>query len=204
MPPVLFAGVAEAARRLAAGGVIVYPTETYYGLGAVLESAAVERIIEMKRRKPGKALPVLLASREMLETVSDKLPPPAAILADHFWPGPLTLVVPAREHVPVAVTAGTGTIGVRVTSHPVAAGLSRTLGTAIVATSANPAAMPPPVHLGTAINYFGSAVDGYLDGGVLRGRGSTVVSIEEGRIRLLRAGAVPVEAIRKVLPEIAG
>lgn len=203
MPPVVFAGFAEAARRLAAGGVIVYPTETYYGLGAAMESAAVERIVGMKGRKPDKALPVLVATREMLETVSRDFPPAAAILADHFWPGPLTLVVPAREHLPAAVTAGTGTIGVRVTSHPVAAGLSRALGTAVIATSANPATMPPPVHLGTAINYFRTAVDGYLDGGVLPGRGSTVVSVEEGRVRLLRPGAVPVDAIKKVLPEIA-
>src|SRR5207253_2226066 len=115
----------DAVRALAGGALVVFPTETVYGIGADARSeVAVERLVAVRGREPGKPILVLVADVAMVATVAAEFPEPARRLATRFWPGPLTLVLPARDDLPATVTAGTGTVGVRVPGHPVGRALA--------------------------------------------------------------------------------
>jgi L-threonylcarbamoyladenylate synthase len=187
------AGAAAALRR---GEVIAYPTETFYGLGALAaDGAAVERLLRAKTRPDGKPLPLLGADLAQLEAVA-RFSPLALRLAADFWPGPLTLVLPARPGLHPALTGGGETVGVRVTSGEVAAALARAAGGALVATSANPAGQPPPTTAAGLDPALRARLDLVLDAGATPGGSpSTVVAVEEGRLVLLRAGAVAMEGV---------
>ena len=192
--------VATAARVLAAGGIVVYPTETLYALGAdACNAAALQRLMELKVREAGKPVAVLIDGSHMLRGLAAEIAPQAEVLARRFWPGPLTLVLRARAAVSPALTGGGDGIGVRLSSHPAAAALVRALGRPVTASSANPAGMPPPVCVDQARVYFGACVDYYLDGGRLCGEpASTVVDVRAG-VQVIREGAVPTEDIRAAL-----
>jgi L-threonylcarbamoyladenylate synthase len=192
--------VARAARVLAAGGIVVYPTETLYALGAdACNLAALRRLVELKGREAGKPVAVLIDGTDMLRDLAAEIPPEAEALMRRFWPGPLTLVLRARSSVSPVLTGGGDGIGVRLSSHPLAAALVRALGRPVTAPSANPAGMPPPVRVDQARAYFGTRVDFYLDGGQLRGEpASTVVDIRAG-LEVIRQGAVPTEDLRAAL-----
>jgi L-threonylcarbamoyladenylate synthase len=193
-----------AAQALRRGHVVVYPTETLYGLGAdATSAAAVDRLLRLKGGREGKPISVLVADRAMAERVGE-LSPLAARLAAHFWPGPLTLVVRARADLPAAITAGTGTVALRVSSHPVAACLVAALGRPLTTPSANPSDQPPPRDIATARRYFGGAVACYLDGGTLPGGASTLVETTGGHARILRAGAIGRDVIADVVGEVGG
>jgi len=189
--------VAEAADTLRRGGVIAYPTETFYGLGALAsDGAAVERLVSAKERPDGKPLPLLGADLAQLEAVAS-FSPLARRLAGACWPGPLTLVLPARPGLHPAITAGGATVGVRVTSSQVAAALARAAGGALVATSANRSGQPPPTAIDLLDPALRARLDFLLDGGATPGGApSTVVAVDGERLALLRAGAVPLEALR--------
>jgi L-threonylcarbamoyladenylate synthase len=189
--------ISEAAAVLRRGGVIAYPTETFYGLGALAsDGAAVARLVRAKGRPDGKPLPLLGADLAQLEAVAE-FSPLARLLAAAFWPGPLTLVLPARPGLHPAITGGSGTVGVRVTSGAVASALAVAAGGALVSTSANPSGQPPPTTATGLDGALRARLDLVLDGGATPGgRPSTVVAIEEGRLTLLRPGAVDVEAVR--------
>jgi L-threonylcarbamoyladenylate synthase len=185
---------------LAAGELVVFPTESVYGLGADARSAAaVDRLVSVRGREPGKPILVLVRDLAMAETLAADVPSAARRLADEFWPGPLTLVLPARDDLPAPLTAGTGTIGVRVPGHPDAAALVAGLGGPITAPSANPPGAAPPTRLADARAYFGDAVAVYVDGGELAGGASTVATIENDRVRVLRAGPVSEAALTAAL-----
>lgn len=126
----------------------------------------------------------------MAERVARDIPAGARRLAARFWPGPLTLVLPACPGLPAPLAAGTGTIGVRVPGHPAARALVAGLGRPVTAPSANPPGAPPPRTLAAARAYFGAQVAAYVDGGTLPGGGSTVAAVEDGRVRVLREGPV--------------
>ena len=171
---------------------MVFPTETVYGLGADARSAAaVERLLAVRGREEGKPILVLVRDLAMAETVAAEISPAARRLAARFWPGALTLVLPARDGLPPALTAGSGTIGVRVSGHPLATALVGALGRPVTAPSANPPGSAPPRRLADARAYFGARVAVYLEGSELRGGASTVAAIEDGRLRILRPGLVP-------------
>jgi L-threonylcarbamoyladenylate synthase len=189
--------IAAAAHVVAGGGIVVYPTETVYGLGADAGSAAaLERLVALKGRESGKPIAVLISDLEMLRVVVSAVPPHAQSLMRRFWPGPLTLVLPARAGVSPLLTGTHGGIGVRLSSHPMATALVRELGRPITAPSANPAGRRPPVRIDEARDYFGSQVDYYLDAGPLRGEpASTVVDARDG-ITVIRAGAIAIEDLR--------
>jgi L-threonylcarbamoyladenylate synthase len=192
------AGVAA----LASGGLVVFPTESVYGLGADARSPdAVARLVAVRGREPGKPILVLVDDLEMAGAVSREVPPAAAWLAARFWPGPLTLVLPARPGLPEPLTAGSGTIGVRVPAHAAARALVAGLGAPVTAPSANPPGEPPPRTLAAARAYFGDAVAAYVDGGTLPGGASTVAAVEGGRVRVLRAGSVSAEALQAALED---
>jgi len=192
--------VASAARILSSGGLVVYPTETVYGLGAdAFNPAAVHRIVALKVRAPRKPIAVLIADLEMLRDLVTDVPALAQTLIRRFWPGPLTLVLPARPSVSASLTGDSDGIGVRLSSHAIATAVVRALGRPITTPSANPAGMAPPTTIDAARVYFGAQVDGYLDGGSLPAEpASTVIDVRDGWT-LIRAGAISAAAIRAAL-----
>ncbi len=191
--------IGRAAQILAGGGIVVYPTETLYGLGAAAgNAAALQRLVDLKGREPTKAIAVLVADVQMLGMLVTEIPPLADALIHRFWPGPLTIVLRARPTVSSVLTGGGDGIGVRLSSHPMATALVRSLGQPLTAPSANPAGQPPPRRIEVARAYFDARVDFYLDGGSLAGEpASTVVDLRSG-LRLLRHGAVGAEVLRSV------
>jgi L-threonylcarbamoyladenylate synthase len=182
----------EAAAVLRAGGLVAFPTETFYGLGAAaLHPPAVRRVFEVKGRPDDKPLLVLVDSPAMAESLAAEIPAPARALMARHWPGPLTLVLRARPHVPVEVTAGSGTVGIRLSAHPVARGLVAALGEPVTAPSANPSGLAPPTAAGAVLVHFRGRVQLLLDGGeTAGGPPSTVVDATVDPPRILRAGAV--------------
>jgi L-threonylcarbamoyladenylate synthase len=194
--------VQRAVEALRCGGVVVYPTETLYGLGVdATDERALGRLVDLKGREEGKPISVLVGDRAMLDTIAAEVPVAAERLMRRFWPGPLTIAVPARPGVSRRLTAGGGTIGVRCSSHPLAAALVAGLGRPLTAPSANPAGAPPPRTVAEARRYFGDAIDAWVDGGVLPGGvGSTVVDAAN-EIEIIREGAIPAAEIKAALRE---
>jgi L-threonylcarbamoyladenylate synthase len=194
----LEARVAAIAELLRRGGVVVYPTETFYGVGALArDAAAVARVAVAKGRPEGKPLPLLAADRAQVEELA-ALGGTAARLADALWPGPLTLVLPARGGL-AAEIAGGGTVGVRVPGSDVARRLAALAGGALVSTSANLAGEPPVADPAALSPALVARVDGVLDAGPTPGGlPSTVVVVDGDAVRLLREGAVPFERVLAV------
>ena len=185
-------GVRDAVQVLRAGGLVAFPTETFYGLGAAgLDAAAARRVFAAKGRPASMPLLLLVDSRAMAASVTSAIPAPASELMERHWPGALTLVLPASPSVPVEVTAGTGTVGVRVSAHPVAQALVRALGGPVTAPSANPTGAAPPVTADEVLAHFDGVVELILDGGATAGGApSTVLDVTVEPPRVLRQGAV--------------
>jgi L-threonylcarbamoyladenylate synthase len=188
--------VAAAADVLRRGGIVAYPTETFYGLGALASHrGALARLAAAKLRPEGKPLPLLAADRAQVDALAE-LGPLAEGVAARFWPGPVTLVLPARPGVDEVITAGTGTVGVRVPGSAVARALAAAAGGAIVSTSANVSGEPPPVDARALSAALRARIDHVLDAGPTPGGlPSTVVDVTGGALQLVRAGAVPFAAI---------
>jgi L-threonylcarbamoyladenylate synthase len=193
--------VPGAVEALGRGEVIVFPTETFYGLGAdALDAAAVERVVSLKGRQAASPIAVIVADREMLGRVVAEIPPAAQALMNRFWPGPLTLVLPARSQWPPPLLNRDGGIGVRISSHPLAARLVGELGRPLTATSANPSGKEPARTVGEAKTYFAGKVAVYVDGGKLSAeKGSTVVEVRPGELRMIREGEISAAEIREAL-----
>jgi L-threonylcarbamoyladenylate synthase len=184
--------LAEAAGVLRAGRLVAFPTETFYGLGAdALDAGAVERVFRAKGRPGDKPLLVLVDSLAMAESVVTEIPSRAHALTARYWPGPLTIILAARPHVPRSLTAGTGTLGVRLSAHPVALGLVRAVGRPVTAPSANPHGAPSPRTAEEVRAGLGAWVDLLLDGGPSPGGPpSTLVDATVAPMRIVRLGAV--------------
>ena len=194
----LFSRAVDALKR---GEVIVFPTETFYGLGAdVFNESAVERVVSLKGRDPENPISIIATDREMLRDVVTDVPTAARKLIDRFWPGPLTLVLPGKKNLPAPLLNQYGGVGVRISSHPLAASLTRELGHPITATSANPSGKEPARTVAEAKSYFSGRLEVFLDGGRLEGRkGSTVVEIVRGKLRIIRAGEITLADLEKAL-----
>jgi L-threonylcarbamoyladenylate synthase len=190
-----------AAQIIREGGTVVFPTETVYGIGSnALNPEAVARIFEVKRRPRFNPLIVHLSSIHMLEEVASEVPAAARLLAETFWPGPLTLVLPKKDHICDLVTAGLPTIAVRMPNHPIAQALLRAAGVPIAAPSANRFTRLSPTLVSHAQDQLGTEVDLYLDGGPCTvGVESTIVGWIDGRATLLRRGGLAVEDIEAVI-----
>jgi L-threonylcarbamoyladenylate synthase len=189
-----------AAAALRRGGLVAYPTETFYGLGALATlPAALARLAAAKLRPEGKPLPLVAADEAMAFALWREVPTEARVLARAFWPGPLTLVAAAAAGLPGPVTAE-GTVAVRVPGSDLARDLCRHAGGPVVSTSANPSGGAPPVEAEALDPWLLDRIDLVLDGGPTPGGlPSTVVDLSGPRARLVRAGAVPWAAVEAAL-----
>ena len=183
--------IAAAAAVLESGGVVAFPTETFYGLGvAALDAAAVARLFVLKGRPRSSPILVLVDEPARVERFATLTPSARELIVRH-WPGALTLVLPARAVVPTALTAGTGTLGVRQPAHAVARALVAALGAPITAPSANRSGEPPPTRAEDVLSVFEGKIDLVLDAGATAGGlPSTVLDVTVEPPRVLRAGAV--------------
>jgi L-threonylcarbamoyladenylate synthase len=185
--------LAEAAAAVESGGVVAFPTETFYGLAvAALDAAAIRRLFALKGRPESRPVLVLVDDPARIERIALLTTSARELIARH-WPGALTLVLAARPLVPTELTAGTGTIGVRQPGHPVARALAAAVGGPITAPSANLTGEPPPCTAAEVLRVFDGTIDVVLDGGPTPGGlPSTVLDVTVDPPRVLREGAVRV------------
>lgn len=183
-------GRAEAVIR--AGGVVCFPTRCLYGLGAdALKAEAVERVFDIKQRPADMPLLVLISRSAQLAELAERVPPIAQLLMERFWPGRLTLVLDARQHIPARLTAGTGKIGIRLAAHPVARALAEAVAGPITGTSANLSGGSGCRQIAELDPRIARQVDLILDGGPLKGGvGSTVVDVTGEAPVVIREGEV--------------
>lgn len=181
------------------GQIIVLPTDTVYGVAAVLNELAIERIFAAKQRPTDRAIPVLLSGIDAVPIVTDNFPETARRLADVFWPGPLTLVLPKRDNLPSNLTH-LPTVGVRVPDHDETRAVLAAAGGALAVTSANRSDEPPACTIHDAIDALSDQVALYLDGGPCPGGvPSTVVAFEGEKLRVLREGPISEKMLYEVL-----
>lgn len=179
------------------GGVIAYPTETFYGLGVdPFNESAIEKLFALKGRETDKPISILVKDKKMLTEVAEEIPLSAEILIKKFWPGPLTIIFKAKKIIPSLITGSTGKIGVRISSNPITQKLLEAIDAPITATSANPSGEKSPVTAREVMDYFENEVDLILDGGTLFGRlGSTIVDVTEGDLKVIREGEIPLKTV---------
>ncbi len=202
LPSSLAEQVQAAVTLLKNGGVVAYPTDTLYGLGADFSSLkAVQRVLDIKGRAWEMGLPLLLADADDIALVAAALPDAVLALARRFWPGALTLVVPRSSAAPDLVTGGRDTVAVRVPDHPVPVALARGLGRPITGTSANLAGQPSALTAEDVRSALGGSVDLIIDDGPAQlGTQSTIVDATGPLLKLVRPGAITLSDIRSVYP----
>lgn len=193
--------LAQAVAVLRAGGLVAFPTDTVYGVGAhAYLPAAVARLYTAKVRPEGKAIPLLLGDAADIERVSRDLPPLTQRLMDAFWPGALTLVVPRNPELPDIVTAGGPTVAVRLPDHPVPRALARALGASLAATSANLSGQAEASSAADVLAQLDGRIDLLLDGGRCPGGvPSTVVDLTAQPPAILRQGALDPGLLQRLL-----
>ena len=188
--------VSEAAEAILRGGVIAFPTDTFYGLGcSLMDPAAVDMLYRLKRRPQNLAVISLISDPAEVEALASDIPDVASTLMKRFWPGPLSIVFRASIVVPAACRGPKETIALRYPQHPLSLALVHALGGPIVASSANLSGQPPAKSAEEVIRAFGNQLDLVLDGGPSQAVvPSTLVDVTSGRVEVLRAGAVDVGA----------
>ena len=187
------------------GGVVAFPTDTVYGLGACAgDEQAVERVYELKKRSRDMALPLLLGNTAQIGTVAENVSPIAWLLIRRFLPGALTLVLPKSAALPDIITAGGGTVAVRIPAHPVPVALSEGIGAPIVGTSANLSGKPSALTADDVYSQFGDKIDLVIDGGRCPGgKESTIVDATGEPPVILREGAIAREELEQIYEGIA-
>lgn len=196
--------LAKAAQILREGGLVAFPTETVYGLGAnALLKEAVDRIFVAKGRPQDNPLIVHIASKEMLDMCAKVTDERVYKLIERFWPGPLTIVLPKKESIPDNVTAGLGTVGIRMPQNKIALDLISLAGVPVAAPSANVSGKPSPTEAQHVIDDLFGRVDVIIDGGRCSfGLESTVIDLTSTKPYVLRPGAVPVSLLKEILEDI--
>jgi len=191
------ASLMEAVAVLSAGGVVAYPTETFYGLAVdPRDPIAIDGLFAAKGREKSRAIPLIAASLDQLLEVAGDVGGRVRAVAGRFWPGPLTVVIPAWPGLALAIHGSSGTVAVRVSSHPIASGLARAFGHPITSTSANPSGAPPIAEADGVEAALGAAVTLLIDGGrTPGGEPSTIVDLTAAEPRLIRAGAIAWDAV---------
>lgn len=193
--------ISRAAEILRNGGLVAVPTETVYGLaGNGLDPAAVEKIYEVKGRPEQKPLSLMVPGKEAIAEYCEDVPPGAYVLAEKFWPGPLTIVLKAKSHIPSIVLAGGHTVGLRCPDQADTLALLKECALPLAAPSANPSGAESPKTAAAVAAYFDGAIEAILDGGECAlGTESTVIDMTVSPFRVLRQGALPEEAITRAL-----
>jgi len=196
--------IARAAVIIKRGGLVAFPTETVYGLGANgLDNAAALGIYAAKGRPADNPLILHIADKETVYELAAEVSSAAQTLTDAFWPGALTLILPKKPHIPDAVSGGLDTVGVRMPSNPIARELIRAAGLPLAAPSANSSGRPSPTLAGHVADDLDGKIDMILDGGACdKGVESTVVEVTNAGACVLRPGAVTVEQLREVIPDV--
>lgn len=197
--------IREAADILRRGGLLGIPTETVYGLGADgLNEDAVRRIFEAKGRPQDNPLILHVPEVSWLERYCRDVPASAYALAERFWPGPLTMILPKRDCVPLRTTGGLETVGVRCPDHPVTRAIIAAAGVPVAAPSGNTSGRPSPTTAGHMMEDMDGKIDGIVDGGACAvGVESTIIDLTVSPPRLLRPGGLPLEALEDLLGEVA-
>lgn len=193
----------EAAALIRSGKLVAVPTETVYGLaGNGLDIHAVEQIYEVKGRPTVKPLSLMVPGPEAMEQCCEEIPAAAHVLADRFWPGPLTIVLKAKSSVPEIVRAGGDTVGLRCPDHPATLETLRFAGVPFAAPSANPSGAPSPKTADEVLDYFSGKIAAVIDGGLCGiGKESTIVDLSCTPYRILRHGALSEESVWEMLIE---
>jgi L-threonylcarbamoyladenylate synthase len=190
-------GIEKSAQIILQGGVVSFPTETFYGLAVdPLNERALQKIFQIKGREESRPLLLLIGDRTWVPGIARKISPLAERLMEKFWPGPLTLVLGALPHLPALITANTGKVGLRVSSHPVARALALAAGRAITGTSANLSGRPSLLSAQEVFRALGRNLDAILDGGnTVGGLGSTVLDVSGVLPRIIREGVISREEL---------
>ena len=188
--------VAEAAEAILRGGVISFPTDTFYGLGcSLMDPAAVDMLYRLKRRPQNLAVISLISDPSEVEALASDIPDVAVTIMKRFWPGPLSIVFRASIVVPQACRGPRETIALRYPDHPLSLALVSALGGPLVASSANLSGQPPAKSAEEVIRAFGNQLDLVLDGGPSQAnQPSTLIDVTSGKVEILRSGAVDVSA----------
>lgn len=183
--------ITKAIAVLKNGGIVAYPTETFYGLGAKYDmDSALERLYEIKKRPKEKAMPLIIGNREELSFITDSVNEQANDLMDRFWPGPLTILFRARPSLSEYIVSESK-VAVRIPGESFALRLAKTAGFPITSTSANISGMPPADSASLVFDYFGEGVDLIIDGGKTKGRlPSTIVDITGDLPKIIRHGSI--------------
>ncbi len=179
------------------GGIVVYPTETFYGLGVKFDiEDSLKKLYNIKQRPEEKATPLIIGNKGLLSVVAASINDMALLLMDRFWPGPLTLIFQAKENLSEYITADTHKVAVRIPGESFALYLAKAANFPITATSANPSGLPPAKDAKTAKRYFGDKVDLIIDGGhTSGGLPSTIVDVTKNEIKIIREGIIKKESI---------
>lgn len=190
--------IQEITALLKEGGIIAYPTETIYGLGVdALNERAIKRLFEIKLRALDKPVSVLVRDTQMLSRVVSRVPAIARPLMEEYWPGPVTIIFPASEGIPPTLTGQTGTIGVRISSHPFVRHLFNFFDSPLTSTSANISGGRSLIEPEDILRTFGNLIDLVIDmSEFVEGEGSTLVDVTGVRPRIVREGAVEIKGIR--------
>lgn len=185
------------------GGLIIYPTDTVYGIGSnAMHPEAVLKIFKAKRRPPTQSLPVAISSIEMAENIA-YVTIEARKLMEKFWPGPLTIVLKSKGILPKEVIAGGNSVGIRIPKHEVPLAIIRSLGFPLISSSANIHNMPSPITADEAVKQLGDEVDVVLDAGVTKLRASsTVIDLTTSPPVISRMGPISVDSIKAVIGEV--
>jgi L-threonylcarbamoyladenylate synthase len=200
LPPEIQAQVENGIAILKNGGLVAFPTDTVYGLGACFNNLnAVERIYKLKQRPRNIALPLLLANESQIEDVAEKVPPVAWLLIHRFLPGGLTIVLTKAKSVPDAVTGGGETVAVRIPAHPVPIALIKGLGEPIIGTSANVSGRPSALTADEVRSQFSDRIELVIDAGKCGGgRESTIIDVTGDAPKILREGAISKKELEQV------
>ena len=179
------------------GGIVAYPTETFYGLGVRFDSEeAIKKLYTIKRRPEMKPMPLIIGDRKLLSLLVTGINNRSSLLMDRFWPGPLTLLLPAKKNLSEFITAGTKKVAVRIPGESFALQLAKSADRPITSTSANPSGMPPAQNARTVLRYFQSKIDLVIDGGPAPGRlPSTLIEVTGDEVKILREGAIKKELL---------
>lgn len=194
----------EVAEKIKNGGIVIFPTETVYGIGANSYNIdAVQKIYDIKKRPKEKALSLLISNFKMIDEIAKNVSKEERLIMKKFFPGPLTIILKKSDKISDLVTAGKDTVGVRMPENEIALKLIDRVGVPLATPSANISGKPAGTEYNEIIKDFSGKIDYFIDGGKTKiGKSSTIVELQDGEINILREGKITKDDIKKVLKEV--